>query len=234
MDSNDKLRMLETMLRIRAFESEVQTRFQDGEMPGFVHLYIGEEAVATGVCHALTEDDYITSTHRGHGHCIARELDPRQMMAELYGKEAGYCNGKGGSMHIADTESGMLGANGIVAAGIPIAAGAALSAKLRGTDQVAVSFFGDGSVSQGSFHEAMNLAALWDLPMVGVIENNQYGEMAGLEEHHSAVDNLAMKGDSYGIGNVQVDGMDVEAVYTTAREACRSRPRRGGTDPYRV
>lgn len=227
-----KLSMLETMQRIREFELETQVQFADGEIPGFVHLYIGEEAIAAGVCAALTDDDYITSTHRGHGHCIARGLDSKRMMAELYAKETGYCNGKGGSMHIADVDSGMLGANGIVAAGLPIASGAALSSQLRESSEVAVSFLGDGAISQGAFHEALNLAGLWDLPLIGVIENNQYGEMSGLDAHHpdEVLDDLTVYGEPYGITRVQVDGMDVEAVYDAARAAVdRARAGEGPT-----
>lgn len=224
--------MLRTMLRIREFESVTKQRFADGEIPGFVHLYMGEEAVATGVCQALGEDDYIASTHRGHGHCIARGLDPKRMMAELYGKRTGYCNGKGGSMHIADVDAGMLGANGIVAGGIPIAAGAALTAEMTDSDHVSVAFAGDAATGQGAFHETFNLAGIWDLPFVGVIENNQYGEMSGLEEHHpeSAVDDLTVYGEPYGVTREQVDGMDVEAVYEAACEAvARARNGEGAT-----
>jgi len=218
------------MRRIREFESEMQNRFADGELPGFLHLYIGEEAIATGVCQALNENDYITSTHRGHGHCIARGLETNRMAAELYGKKDGYCNGKGGSMHIADVDAGMLGANGIVAAGIPIATGAALSAKMRGTDEVAVAFFGDGAISQGAFHEAFNLAGIWDLPLVGIIENNQYGEMTGVEDHHPAesLDDLTIYGEPYGMTRQQVDGMDVEAVYEAASQAVEQARNGGG------
>ncbi|MFW5956960.1 MAG: thiamine pyrophosphate-dependent dehydrogenase E1 component subunit alpha [Natronomonas sp.] len=210
--------MLETMQRIRAFESRIQELFADGELPGFVHLYIGEEAIATGVCEALNDDDYITSTHRGHGHCIAKGHDFDRMMAELFGKETGYCGGKGGSMHIASPELNNLGANGIVGAGIPIGVGAALSSYLRGSGQVAVSFFGDGALAQGAFHEAMNLAALWDLPFVGVVENNQYGEMSGLEEQQ-AIEDLTARATSYGIPGIDVDGMDVEEVHAAATAA---------------
>lgn len=221
LGADDRLDLLRTMRRIREFESEIQERFADDELPGFVHLYIGEEAIATGVCHALDEDDYITSTHRGHGHCIAMGLDTKKMAAELYGRETGYCNGKGGSMHIADVDAGMLGANGIVAGGVPAASGAALSAQMRDTDQVAVAFFGDGALSQGAFHETFNLAAIWDLPIVGVIENNQYGEMTGLDAHHPAdsLDDLTVYGEPYGVTRERVDGMDVEAVYETASAA---------------
>lgn len=218
LDETGRVDLLRTMQRIRAFESRVETLFADGEIPGFVHLYIGEEAIAAGVCAALTPDDYITSTHRGHGHCIAKGHDLDRMMAELYGKQTGYCGGKGGSMHIASPHLNNLGANGIVGAGIPIGAGAALSSHLRGTDQVAVSFFGDGALAQGAFHEAMNLAALWDLPFIGVVENNQYGEMSSLEEQQ-AVTTLADRATSYGIPGVDVDGMDVEAVYHATSDA---------------
>ena len=229
MNAETRVEMLRTMRRIREFESEMQIRFADGEVPGFLHLYIGEEAIATGVCHALDDEDYITSTHRGHGHCIAMGLDLGRMAAELYGRADGYCNGKGGSMHIMDSEAGMLGANGIVAAGVPIATGAALSSKIRGSDQVAVSFFGDGSISQGAFHEAFNLAGVWDLPLIGVIENNQYGEMSGLDEHHpeESLDDLTVYGEPYGVVREQVDGMDPEAVYEVARRTI-DRARQGG------
>jgi pyruvate dehydrogenase E1 component alpha subunit len=221
IDPDDRVEMLRTMRRIREFESTIQNEFADGEIPGFVHLYIGEEAIAAGVCQALDEDDYITSTHRGHGHCIAMGLDTGRMAAELYGREDGYCNGKGGSMHIADVDAGMLGANGIVAGGIPIACGAAQSAQMRNSDQVAVAFFGDGALSQGAFHEAFNLAGVWELPLVGIVENNQYGEMSGLEEHHpeSSLDDLTVFGEPYGVARAQVDGMDPDAVYEVASTA---------------
>ena len=223
LSADDRVGLLQTMQCIRAFESRVEELFADGELPGFVHLYIGEEAVATGVCGALEESDYITSTHRGHGHCIAKGHEPDRMMAELFGRETGYCGGKGGSMHIASPELNNLGANGIVGAGIPIGVGAALSSHLRDSKQVAVSFFGDGALAQGAFHEAMNLAAVWDLPFVGVVENNQYGEMSGLEEQQ-AVGELTRRADAYGVPAVDVDGMDVEDVYaamTAAAEAAR-------------
>lgn len=224
LSGEERLSLLRTMQRIRSFESRIQELFADGEIPGFVHLYIGEEAIASGVCGALSSDDYITSTHRGHGHCIAKGHAFDRMMAELYGKETGYCGGKGGSMHIASPELGNLGANGIVGAGVPIATGAALSSHLRGSDQVAVSFFGDGATAQGAFHEAMNLGALWDLPLVGVVENNQYGEMSSLEEQQSVTD-LTKRAGSYGVPGIFVDGMDVEEVYaaaTAAVEAARA------------
>jgi pyruvate dehydrogenase E1 component alpha subunit len=218
---DDRVEMLRTARRIREFESQMQVLFADGEMPGFLHLYIGEEAIASGVCQALEDDDYITSTHRGHGHCIARGLSTERMAAELYGKVDGYCAGKGGSMHIADPEAGMLGANGIVGAGIPIAAGAALTAQIRGTDHVGVAFFGDGAISQGAFHETLNLAGVWDLPLVCIVENNQYGEMSGIDEHHpeSSLDDLSVFGEPYGAARAQVDGMDPDAVYDAASDA---------------
>jgi pyruvate dehydrogenase E1 component alpha subunit len=223
LDVEDGVRkeMLRTMLRIREFETRVRHMFADGEIPGFLHLYIGQEAVATGVCQALDADDYLTSTHRGHGHCVARGLDTAKMAAELYGRKTGYCDGKGGSMHIADVEAGMLGANGIVAGGIPIATGAALSAKMRGTDQVAVPFFGDGAPSQGAFHESFNLAGTMNLPLLGIIENNGYGEMSGIEEQHPAAthDDMTTYGVPYGAERYQVDGMDVEEVYAAAKHA---------------
>jgi len=229
LPDRERIEMLRTMYRIREFESTVQDRFADAEIPGFLHLYIGQEAIATGVCQALTDSDYLTSTHRGHGHCIARGLDTDRMAAELYGKETGYCNGKGGSMHIADVEAGMLGANGIVAGGVPIACGAAVSADMRDTSEVAVAFFGDGATSQGAFHESFNLAGTWELPLIGVVENNLYGEMSGLDEQHpeAAVDDLTVYGEPYGVDRIQVDGMDVESVYAAATEAVE-RARAGG------
>lgn len=226
IDTETRLEMLHTVERIRAFESRVQTLFSDGEIPGFVHLYIGEEAVAAGVCGALDDDDYVTSTHRGHGHCLAKGHDPAPMMAELYGKETGYCGGKGGSMHIADPELGNLGANGIVGAGIPIGTGAALSSQLRDAGEVCASFFGDGATAQGAFHESLNLAALWELPFVGVVENNQYGEMSSIEEQQS-VEDLTDRATSYGIPSAHVDGMDPDAVFEAATEAVE-RARSGG------
>ncbi|MFB6109767.1 MAG: thiamine pyrophosphate-dependent dehydrogenase E1 component subunit alpha [Halodesulfurarchaeum sp.] len=226
LTKSERVELLRTMKEIRAFESTAAVRFEDGEIPGFVHLYIGEEAVATGAIAALDEDDYITSTHRGHGHCLAKGHEPDTMMAELYGKEAGYCGGKGGSMHIADPSLGNLGANGIVGAGIPIGVGGALSSQLRDANEVVVSFFGDGATAQGSFHESMNLAALWDLPFVAVVEHNHYGEMSGTAQQQ-ALDDLAKRAVSYDVPGVDVDGMDVEAVYETTSEAVE-RARNGG------
>ncbi|MFY9500797.1 MAG: thiamine pyrophosphate-dependent dehydrogenase E1 component subunit alpha, partial [bacterium] len=167
--------MYRKMVEIRIFESRVAELFAAGKIPGFVHLYIGEEAVAVGACANLKDTDFITSTHRGHGHCIAKGGRLDLMMAELFGKETGYCKGKGGSMHIADVEIGILGANGIVGGGLGIAPGAGLSAKMRGTDQVTICFFGDGASNQTTFHEGINLASAWKLPVIFVCENNQYG-----------------------------------------------------------
>lgn len=214
------------ILRIRRFEEEVGRLFKQGQLPGFVHLYIGEEAVGAGVCAALRDDDYITSTHRGHGHVIAKGGDINRMMAELFGKATGYCKGKGGSMHIADFSIGMLGACGIVGGGIPVAVGAALSAKSRGTDQVSVSFFGDGAANEGSFHESLNLAAALNLPVVFVCENNQYGEFTPSIRAMRITD-IADRAAGYGIPGVVVDGTDALAVYSAAADAV-AQARAGG------
>lgn len=218
--NNDLITMYEKMLRIRAFEEKVIELFARGELFGFVHCYVGEEAVSVGVCQQLSDDDYITSTHRGHGHLIAKGGIVKFMMAELYGKATGYCKGKGGSMHIADASKGILGANGIVGAGIPIATGAALSIKYRGTDQVAVSFFGDGATNRGSFHEALNLASIWNLPVVFVCENNRYGEFMA-QNKHQKISNIADRASSYAIPGVVVDGNDIFAVYSETEKAIK-------------
>ena len=215
----------ERMALIRAFEDRVAQLFATGKLPGFVHLYAGEEAIAVGVCAHLTDRDFITSTHRGHGHCIAKGVDVKAMMAELYGKATGVCKGKGGSMHIADVEKGMLGANGIVGGGPPIACGAGLTAKTLGTDHVAVCFFGDGAAEQGTTHEAMNLAAIWKLPVVFVCENNLYAESTPWTYHCAAPD-IASRAAAYDMPGVLVDGTDVFAVYEAAGEAI-ARARRG-------
>jgi len=226
LDSADgRQEALRRMVTIRAFDQEAGNRFADGEIPGFVHLYIGEEAVGVGTCAALESDDYIASTHRGHGHCIAKGLDPKYMMAELYGKAEGYCNGKGGSMHIADVDAGMLGANGIVGAGPPMATGAALSIDYQDRDEVAVGFLGDGAVAQGQVHEAINLASTWDLPAIFVVENNHYGEGTPVEKQHN-LDNLSDTAQAYDIPGVTVDGMDITAVAEAVAEA-RERARAG-------
>jgi pyruvate dehydrogenase E1 component alpha subunit len=208
------------MVRMRAFDEAVGELFEDGELPGFVHLYLGQEAVGTGAIAALEADDYIVSTHRGHGHAIAKGVDRGEMMAELYGKDTGTCGGKGGSMHIADTEVGMLGANGIVGAGAPIAAGAALTAQYTDGHAVSLAFFGEGAVAQGQVHEAINLAATWDLPAVFLIENNRYSEATPVETEFN-VEDLAAIAEGYGIPGHTVDGMDVERVFETVFEAAR-------------
>jgi len=214
------LLMYERMLKVRHFEDRVKDLFAAGEMPGFVHLYLGEEAVAVGACAALNDDDYITSTHRGHGHIIAKGGDVKRMMAELYGKATGYNKGKGGSMHIADPSLGILGANGIVGAGLPIATGAALSAKLRKSGQVAICFFGDGASNQGTFHEAVNIASAFDLPVVYVCENNLYA-VGTRQSDVRKIEDIADRGAGYGIPGLAVDGNDVVAVYEVCKEAVR-------------
>lgn len=224
--TDDKLlQMYQTMIRIREFETKVQEFFAAGKIPGFVHLYIGEEAVATGTCAVLQPKDYITSTHRGHGHLIAKGGDLKRMMAELFGKRTGYCKGKGGSMHIADVELGILGANGIVGGGGPIANGAALAAQYRGTDQVAVCFFGDGAANQGTTQEAMNLASAWKLPVIFVNENNGYGISCPTCKSMAVAD-IADRAAAYDMPGVVVDGNDVLAVYEAVGEAA-ARARRG-------
>ena len=221
--------MYEGMLKIRHFESRVRDLFAAGEMPGFVHLYLGQEAVAVGACAALEEGDYITSTHRGHGHIIAKGGDVKRMMAELYGKATGYNKGKGGSMHIAAPSLGILGANGIVGGGIPIATGAGLSAKLRQSGQVTVCFFGDGASNQGTFHESINLASAFDLPVVYVCENNLYG-VGTRQTNVRKVEDIADRGVGYGIPGLAVDGNDVIAVYEACKEAVgRAREGKGPT-----
>lgn len=217
------------ILRIRRFEEQVGKLFAQGQLPGFVHLYIGEEAVGAGVCAALRDDDYIISTHRGHGHVIAKGGDFNRMMAELFGKATGYCKGKGGSMHIADFEIGMLGACGIVGGGIPVAVGAGLSAVSRGTDQVSVTFFGDGAANEGSFHESINLASVLKLPVIFVCENNQYGEFTPADKAMNIRD-VAIRAQGYGIPGVIADGTDALEMYRVAAEAvARARSGAGPT-----
>lgn len=215
----------ERMCLIRNLEEHVVDRVMKGIIPGFAHVYAGEEAIAVGACAQLTDQDYITSTHRGHGHCVAKGVDIKSMMAELYGKTSGLGKGKGGSMHIADVTKGILGANGIVGAGGPIACGAALSAKVRGTDQVTICFFGDGAAAQGTIHEAMNLAGILKLPLVFVCENNTWAESTPARYHCSAGD-LCSRANAYNMPGVQVDGTDVMAVYEAVGEAV-ARARRG-------
>jgi pyruvate dehydrogenase E1 component alpha subunit len=214
------------MRTIREFEERLHTEFATGEIPGFVHLYAGEEAIAAGVCTHLRADDYVASTHRGHGHSIAKGCDVGAMMAEIYGKREGICHGKGGSMHIADLSKGMLGANGIVGGGPPLVCGVGLTAKVRGTDQVAVSFTGDGGSNQGTFLESLNLAAAWHLPVVFVVENNGYAESTSPNFHQAGVD-VAKRADGFGLPGISVDGFDFFAVHEAAGEAIR-RAREGG------
>jgi pyruvate dehydrogenase E1 component alpha subunit len=218
------LEAYEQMARIRFFEEKVNELYQGAVMPGLAHLYIGEEAVAVGVCRALERSDYITSTHRGHGHCLAKGASPDRMFAELLGKEAGYCRGKGGSMHIADQDTGNLGANAIVGGSLGIATGAAFSAKRLGSGQVAVCFFGEGALGQGLLYEMMNMAALWKLPVIYVCENNLYNEYTSYIET-TAGDVLA-RAKAFGIQTETVDGQDVRAVYAAA-QALVERARRG-------
>ena len=214
------------VLRIRRFEEEVSRLFRQGQLPGFVHLYIGEEAVAAGVCAALTDDDTIISTHRGHGHVIAKGGDIKRMMAELFGKATGYCKGKGGSMHIADFDIGMLGAIGIVGGGMPIAVGAGLSAWYTGSDRVSVCFFGDGAANEGSFHESLNLASTLTLPVVFVCENNQYGEFTPATNAMNITD-IADRAVGYGIPGLVADGTDALEMYRVTKSAV-ARARSGG------
>ena len=228
-DAATATRTLTTMWQIRRFEEAVDDLFARGLMHGTMHLSIGQEASATGTCSALRDDDAITSTHRGHGHCIAKGADLERMMAELLAKETGYCRGRGGSMHIADVATGNLGANGIVAGGIQIAAGAGLAYRLRGLDRVVVSFFGDGAANEGAFHEAVNLAAIWKLPVVFLCENNKYG-MSFSTEKSFAIENIAERAAGYGIPGVTVDGNDVEAVHQAVGNAvARARQGEGPT-----
>jgi len=219
------LEMYRQMLTIRFFEEKVFELYGQNLVPGTIHLYAGEEAVAVGVCANLRRDDYITSTHRGHGHCIAKGARLDKTMAEILGRRTGYCKGKGGSMHIADFSIGMLGATAVVGAGIPIATGAGLSIRLRGTDQVTACFFGDGASNQGTFHEGINLAAVWRLPVVFVCENNLYA-MGTRQTRVMLIDNIADRAAGYGIPGIVVDGNDVLAVFEAARVAVE-RARRG-------
>ncbi len=220
-----QLEMLRSMQVIRRFEERASDDYIAGEIYGVVHCYIGEEAVAVGVCSALNREDQIISTHRGHGHCLAKGADLKRMMAELYGRASGYCKGKGGSMHIADFSIGMLGANGIVAGGIPIVTGAGLAAQLEGKGRVAVSSFGDGASNAGPFHESINIAAAWKLPMLYVCENNLYAVNTAAADSLAHQD-VAARADGYGIPGVIVDGNDVLAVHQAATEAV-SRARAG-------
>jgi pyruvate dehydrogenase E1 component alpha subunit len=218
-----------TMLTIRLFEQRVAREFRTGQIPGFVHMYVGEEAVAAGVCANLDDGDYVTSTHRGHGHCIAKGCDLGRMMAEIYGREDGLCKGRGGSMHIADFSRGMLGANAIVGGGIALATGAGLASSVRGSGQVAVAFFGDGAANQGVLHESLNLAAIWKLPVIYVCENNGFAESTPAV-YATSVPDIASRAAGYGIPGVIADGADVLDVYAAAHNAVgRARAGEGPT-----
>ena len=214
------IEMLEKMLLTRRFEEKVSYFFSVGSIHGTTHLYIGQEAVATGVCTALAEEDLILSTHRGHGHCISKGIDLNKMMAELLGKATGYCKGKGGSMHIADLDVGNLGANGVVGGGLPLSVGAGLTTKMKGIDRVVVCFFGDGATNQGVFHESLNLASVWKLPIIFVCEDNKYGMSNSVKDSMNITD-IAKRAESYGIKGVNVDGMDVLRVYEETLKARR-------------
>jgi len=213
IDPEQLLQMYQQMCKIRAFDENANQLYLSAKMPGLTHMYIGEEAIAVGVCEALRRDDYITSTHRGHGHCLAKGAKIDQMFAELLGKEAGYCRGKGGSMHIADQQSGNLGANAIVGGSAGIATGAALSAKMRGTDQVAVCFFGEGALGQGLIYEVMNMAQLWKLPVIYVCENNMYNEYTHYSE--TTAGKILDRAKAFGILAEEADGQNVRLVYQT-------------------
>jgi len=217
--------MFRKMLEIRYFEEKVFDLYTQNVVPGTIHLYAGEEAVAVGVCSALKKVDYITSTHRGHGHCIAKGADLKRTMAEILGKKTGYCKGKGGSMHIADFSIGMLGATAVVGAGLPIAVGAGLSVKLRKSDHVVACFFGEGASNQGTFHEGINMASIWKLPVIFVCENNLYA-MGTRQSMVMAIENIADRAVAYGIPGITVDGNDVLAVYEATCKAVE-RARKG-------
>ena len=212
--------MYKQMLLIRLFEEKVEELLGNRTIKGTAHLYTGQEAIAVGACSVLNQDDYITSTHRGHGHCIAKGGKVDKMMAELWGKETGYCKGKGGSMHIADSRMGNLGANGIVGGGIPIAVGAGLSCKIRKSKQVVICFFGDGATNEGSFHEAVNFAAIWNLPVVFICENNLYGISSSIKEA-CCVENLSERVRAYGIEGLTIDGNDLLKVQDVVEKAVR-------------
>ncbi|MDH3895092.1 MAG: thiamine pyrophosphate-dependent dehydrogenase E1 component subunit alpha [Chromatiales bacterium] len=226
LGKEELLKAYHTMKTIREFEERLHVDFGRGEIPGFVHLYAGEEAAATGIMMHLNDQDRIASTHRGHGHCIAKGVDIGEMMAEIYGKITGACRGKGGSMHIADLSKGMMGANGILGAGSPLACGAALAAKTLGHKGIGMSFTGDGASNQGTFLESLNLAAIWNLPMVFVVENNGYAESTSVD-YATAVDSYADRAAGFGVPGVIVDGTDFFAVYEAAGEVIR-RAREGG------
>ncbi|UOK70414.1 thiamine pyrophosphate-dependent dehydrogenase E1 component subunit alpha [Ancylobacter polymorphus] len=226
LSRDELLTAYRTMRTIRDFEERLHVEFAKGDIPGFVHLYAGEEACATGIMMHLTDIDRIASTHRGHGHCIAKGVDVHEMMGEIYGKVTGCCRGKGGSMHIADLSKGMMGANGILGAGAPLICGAGLAAKFRGDGGVGLTFFGDGAANQGTVLESMNLAAIWNLPVVFVVENNGYAESTSVE-YATAVDSYVDRAAGFGLPGVTVDGTDFFAVYEAAGEIIK-RAREGG------
>ncbi len=229
LDSQQLLEMYRRMATIRRFDQRAVEEFHDGNIPGVVHAYIGQEAIAVGVCTALRKDDQIASTHRGHGHTIAKGADIKLMMAELFGRSNGYCHGKGGSMHIADFSVGMLGANGIVGAGMPIATGAALAAQLEGGDRVALAFFGDGASNEGAFHSSLNLASVWKLPVIFVCENNGWA-VSVPASYAVSVPDVATRAVSYNMPGVSVNGTDVLAVYEATEQAVgRARAGQGPT-----
>ena len=226
LSRDELLQVYQTMRTIREFEERVHVEFSRGDIPGFVHLYAGEEASAAGIMTHLRQDDHIASTHRGHGHCIAKGVDVKGMMAEIFGKKSGVCGGKGGSMHIADLDKGMMGANGILGAGAPLACGAALAAKYRDNGNIAISFVGDGASNQGTFLESLNLASIWNLPVVFVVENNGYAESTSVD-WAVACDSYVDRASGFGMPGVTVDGTDFFAVYEAAGEIIR-RAREGG------
>lgn len=217
LDIKQKFDLHKMMMLIRLFEEALEEMFSRGLLHGTMHLSIGQEATATGACLALEKEDLITSTHRGHGHCLAKGADPYKMFAELLGREDGYCRGRGGSMHIADLSNGNLGANGIVGGSLTISVGAALSFQIQKKENIVLCFFGDGAVNEGSFHEALNLASLWNLPVLFLCENNQYG-MSMASSKAVAGESIASRGESYGIKSTQIDGNDVEEVYETVKK----------------
>src|SRR6267378_7881324 len=222
IDSGEMLQLFETMLRIRTFEEKAAELFKSGIIKGTAHSYAGQEAIAAGACLRLTKGDYIGSYHRGHGHCIAKGARVDRMMAELMGRSTGYCGGLGGSMHIADLSLNILGANGIVGAAMPLGTGAALASKLQGNGNIAVAFFGDGAANQGIFHESLNLASVWKLPIVFICENNQYALNTAFGST-TAVDQIALRAGSYGIPGRTIDGNDAVEVLTVVSEAVASR-----------
>jgi acetoin:2,6-dichlorophenolindophenol oxidoreductase subunit alpha len=227
MGADTLLGLYRQMVLVREAEETLVRLFAQNRMPGFIHSYIGEEATAVGVCSVLRTDDYLTSTHRGHGHILAKGGDLNLFFAELYGKAVGYCKGKGGSMHVAALDLGILGANGVVGGGIPIAAGAAFAARMQGLDRVAVAFMGDGATDIGSFHEALNLAALWDVPVIFVVENNGYADFIA-QSAHQRIDRISDRAAAYGMPGETVDGNDVLAVREAAGKAVsRARDGRG-------